>query len=75
MGVNLSNIENDEVKPQCSSCGVGLCWSIDTIEYLEWSGFWDEWSCRDCNPRYNGAYEAYKKTHKPFEHLKKHLKL
>jgi len=67
MGVNLKNIELGEVQPQCSECGICLCWSIDEMEYLQWKGFWDDWTCRDCNPNYKGAYEKYQLTHKPFE--------
>lgn len=70
MGVNLKNIELGEVIPQCESCGVMLCWSIDKFEYWEWKGFWDEWECRDCNPNYKGAYEKYKSNNKPFAWIK-----
>jgi hypothetical protein len=69
MGVNLKNIDFGEVQPQCSDCGVALCWSIDEIEYLKYKSFWDKWCCRDCNPNYMGAYEKYKIEHKPFEDL------
>ena len=67
MGVNLKNIELGEVQPQCDECGVCLCWSIDEIEYLKWKGFWDKWTCRDCNPNYKGAYQEYQNKNKPFQ--------
>lgn len=62
MGVNLKNIDLGEVQPICSTCGVGLCWSIDVEEFIEWEGFWVDWTCSDCNPNYKGAYELYKKV-------------
>lgn len=58
MGVRIRDF--GEVQPQCSSCGVGLCWSIGIDEYNLHKGFWDDWCCRDCNPNYLGAYERYK---------------
>ncbi len=68
MGVNLKHIDLfHEVQPQCSECGVGLCWSIGDMEYFEWKGFWDDWCCRDCNINYKNAYKEYKENHKPFE--------
>lgn len=68
MGVDLKNIHTtEEVIPQCDSCGVCLCWSIDDTEYLMWKNFWEDWTCRDCNPEYKGAYERYKQNNKPFK--------
>jgi len=66
MGVSLKNLEFGEVQPICSDCGVALCWSVDSIEYLQWKGFWDDWTCRTCNPDYLGAYQTYQSQNKPF---------
>lgn len=66
MGVNFKNILFGGVTPQCSSCGVCLCWDIDEDEYLMWKGLWDNWECRDCNEDYEGAYKKYKEINKPF---------
>lgn len=38
--------------PICNSCGIKLCYEIDTGEYRVWRRFWDEWECPDCNPVY-----------------------
>lgn len=62
MGVTMRPF--GEVQPICSDCGVGLCWSIDEIEYKESKSFWDEWRCRDCNPDYKGAYKKWKAANK-----------
>lgn len=74
MGVNLKNLKLGEVQPQCNDCGVGLCWSIDEIEYYEWKGFWDNWTCEKCNPNYKGAFYRYQQEHKPFEWLPPEIK-
>lgn len=37
------------VTPICDDCGVSLCWDLSDEEYSEAKGFWDEWTCRDCN--------------------------
>jgi len=58
MGVSIKDF--GEVQPRCNSCGVALCWSIDSEEYLDNKSFWDAWKCRDCNPDYEGAYKKYK---------------
>ncbi len=67
MGVSLVNLKYQEVQPMCSDCGVALCWCIGDLEYYEWKGFWDDWTCRSCNPNYKGAYEKYKLNNKPFQ--------
>lgn len=64
MGVNFKNQEFGTVTPQCSCCGVCLCWDIDNNEYAIHQGFWDDWTCRDCNPNYEGAYKLYKGKNK-----------
>jgi len=70
MGVNLKDLNTTGgITPQCSDCGVCLCWGIDYIEYLTWKGFWDEWTCRDCNPNYKNAYQKYQLNNKPFKEL------
>ncbi len=58
MGVKIK--EFGEVQPQCNDCGICLCWSIDESEYLEFKEFWDNWTCRDCNENYEGAYSKFK---------------
>jgi len=62
MGVNFRKINVGEVQPQCSDCGIGLCWSIDIDEYNSYKEFWDNWCCQDCNPDYKGAYRKYIKN-------------
>ncbi len=74
MAVNLKNILIGEIQPCCNDCGVGLCWSIDEIEYLKWKGFWDSWTCRDCNPNYKGAYKEYQNNNQPFGDIESILK-
>jgi hypothetical protein len=69
MGVNFKDIDIGHITPQCSDCGVCLCWGIDEIEYLKWKGFWDNWTCRDCNPNYKGAYQEYQNKNKPFQEV------
>jgi len=61
MGALTNHIQIDGgVTPICSACGIALCWDISEDEYLENQDFWDEWTCRDCNPNYKGAYALYK---------------
>lgn len=50
------------VQPLCNDCGVALCWGISFDEYEEYTEFWDNWRCRDCNPNYEGSYEKFKKS-------------
>lgn len=69
MGVNLKNADIGEIQPQCNDCGICLCWSIDGLEYLKWSEFWDKWTCSVCNPNYKGAYHRYQLENKPFKQL------
>lgn len=45
--------------PTCNSCGVALCWDISNEEYAEAKEFWDNWTCRDCNPDYEGALKRF----------------
>lgn len=69
MGVNLKDISYSTITPQCSECGVLLCWGIDIAEYQMWKLFWDNWTCSICNPNYKNAYQLYKHNHKPYQHL------
>lgn len=48
------------VTPICSECGIAMCWDIGLDEYAEQKGFWDEWKCRDCNPKASGALKRWK---------------
>ena len=50
--------------PICNECGVKLCWDISPYEYEEDKSFWDEWTCRDCNPNYSGALKRYRESKK-----------
>ena len=38
--------------PVCNDCGVHLCWDISQIDYDESKNFWDNWTCRTCDPTY-----------------------
>ncbi len=69
MGVNFKDIDIGQITPQCSECGVCLCWGIDEIEYIKWKSFWDNWTCRDCNINYKGAYQQYQNENKPFQEI------
>lgn len=48
------------ITPICNDCGVSLCWDIDLEEYNQYKVFWDNWSCRDCNPDNKGSYKKFK---------------
>jgi exodeoxyribonuclease V alpha subunit len=68
MGVCVVNSTyHGSVTPICSSCGVALCWDVENEEYEKHKEFWDNWTCRDCNPEYNGAYERFKKNKETME--------
>lgn len=61
MGVTINNSTlSGSYTPICNSCGVCLCWDISEYEYLEYKEFWDNWKCRDCNPKAKGSYNNYK---------------
>lgn len=48
------------VTPICNDCGVSLCWDIGDEEYAEAPGFWDDWTCRDCNGGVAQSFKTYK---------------
>ena len=61
MGVTPSSMfPEEEVTPTCNECGVSLCWDISLLEYVEDYEFWESWTCRDCNPNYEGALKRFR---------------
>jgi len=61
MGVVITNSTiPGSITPMCNDCGIALCWDVENSEYEEYKEFWDNWTCRDCNPNYSGAYERFK---------------
>ena len=60
MGVIDSHTFPEDCTPICSNCGVCLCWDISSDDYWEDKDFWDNWTCRDCNPNYKHALRKYK---------------
>jgi hypothetical protein len=56
--INASTLDGGYT-PMCSNCGVALCWDISEQEYEDGKGFWDDWTCKDCNPDYKGAYQRW----------------
>ena len=48
------------VTPMCSECGVALCYDIPNEEYQEAKEFWDNWTCKECNPNYKGSLKKFK---------------
>ena len=52
MGVMPSKHFDDGYTPTCDRCGIALCWDISEYEYEEDQEFWDNWVCKNCNPKY-----------------------
>lgn len=48
----LSNHFNDGYTPICDRCGIVLCWDISEYEYEEDQDFWENWTCKHCDPHY-----------------------
>lgn len=46
--------------PICNNCGVSLCWDISPNDYEEDKDFWEQWTCKDCNPNYQGALKRWR---------------
>jgi hypothetical protein len=65
MGIIIKELY--ECQPICNECGVACCWSIELEEYENYKEFWDNWTCKWCNPKYKGAYGRFKIEHQLFE--------
>jgi hypothetical protein len=46
----------------CSECGVALCYDVPNEEYQEAKEFWDNWTCKECNPSYKGSLKEFKEN-------------
>jgi hypothetical protein len=45
--------------PTCNECGIALCWDISPEEYEDRTEFWDEWRCKECDPKAIGSRKRY----------------
>ncbi len=60
MGVTVTaSTMSGAVTPICNDCGIALCWDVSDADYDAQKSFWDNWTCRDCNPNYEGALKRF----------------
>ena len=57
MGVVSSQLEGG-FTPICDECGIKLCWDISTEDYLADTEFWENWTCKVCDPEYRKKRHA-----------------
>lgn len=63
MGVTkLNSTMPDAWTPICEECGVALCYDITEIEYQQNKEFWDNWTCKECNPNYKGSLRKFEEN-------------